>query len=121
MGHDFVGTEHLLLGLLEQRSAVAGRVLDSLGVAARHVRPEIERIVGRGEKTSAAQLEFTPLAEAALARSMSEARDLGCDDAGTEHLLLALADERDSLARRILMAFDISPEQVRAEVAKSAG
>jgi ATP-dependent Clp protease ATP-binding subunit ClpC len=117
MGHEYLGTEHLLLGLLDQRSTPAAGVLSSLGVDARHVQAEITRTVGPGEREVTGTIPLTPLAEKALQRTVEEADAAGQDQAGDEQLLLGVAGESNGLAARILLRLDVSLEQIRAGLA----
>ena len=113
MGHEYLGTEHLLLGLLGQPGTPAASALTNLGVDAGHVRSEIERTIGPGEREVLGDIPLTPLAERALRRTMEEAAAAGQDKAGAEQLLLGLAGEQGGLAARILLTLDVSPEQIR--------
>jgi ATP-dependent Clp protease ATP-binding subunit ClpC len=121
MGHEYLGTEHLLLGLLGQQGTPAANALSTLGVDAGHVRSEIERTIGPGEREVFGEIPLTPLAEKALRRTMEEAAAVGQDEAGAEELLLGLAAEQGGMAARILLRLDISPEQIRDTLAGRSG
>jgi ATP-dependent Clp protease ATP-binding subunit ClpC len=121
MGHEYLGTEHLLLGLLAQEATSAAGALRSLGVQLAQVRSEVERMLGLGEGPGVGSIRLTPLATRALERAVAQARTVGHDLASCEHLLLGLAEERDGLAARILLRLDVSLEQVRTELAGQAG
>jgi ATP-dependent Clp protease ATP-binding subunit ClpA len=114
--HDYIGTEHLLLGLLREEEGLAARVLESLRVTADDVRVRIETIVGRGDGVTRGQIPFTPRAKKALELSLREALALHHDYIGTEHILLGLARERDGVAARILLELDLDGRRVRSEV-----
>jgi ATP-dependent Clp protease ATP-binding subunit ClpC len=118
MGHEYLGTGHLLLGLLDQQGTAAAGVLSSLGVDSGHVRDEIQRTIGPGEREVTGSIPLTPLAERALRRTLEEAQEAGRDLAGDEQLLLGLAGERTGLASRILLRLDVSPEEIRTELAR---
>jgi ATP-dependent Clp protease ATP-binding subunit ClpC len=114
--HDYVGTEHLLLGLLREEEGRASRVLVSLGVTFESARRQVVRIVGAGEKDSPDQMPFTTPAKKSLERALHEALSLGHDYIGTEHLLLGLVRERKSVASGILRDFNADLETVRDAV-----
>jgi ATP-dependent Clp protease ATP-binding subunit ClpC len=121
MGHEYLGTEHLLLGLLGQQGTPAASALTKLGVEAGYVRSEIERTIGPGEREVLGNIPLTPLAERALRRTMEEAAAAGQDEAGAEELLLGLAGEQGGLAARILLRLDVSPEQIRDALPRRSG
>ena len=114
--HDFIGTEHLLLGLLREAEGIAARVLEAFDVTVEEVRAQVVRIVGEGDKVAAGQIPFTPRAKRALELSLREALRMGHDYIGTEHVLLGLDAVGDSVAARILRDFDLDPETVRRAV-----
>ena len=114
--HDYIGTEHLLLGMLFEQEGLAGRVLESLDVTVERVRAQVLRLVGSGEEIVAGQIPFTPRAQRVLERSLREALSLGHNYVGTEHVLLALAREGEGVAARILLDFDVDPDKIRSEV-----
>lgn len=101
--HDHVGTEHLLLGLLDEGEGVAAKALDSLGVSRESVRAQVEEIIGHGTSPPAGQVPFTPPAKKVLELSLREALALGHHYIGTEHLLLALLREGDGVAAQVLV------------------
>jgi ATP-dependent Clp protease ATP-binding subunit ClpC len=119
--HNYIGTEHLLLGLLREEEGVAARVLGGLGITADEVRGEVERVVGQGDEVPTGQIPFTPRAKHALERSFREALALGHKYIGTEHVLLGLAREENGVAARILAELGASAEKVRDEVYRSLG
>jgi ATP-dependent Clp protease ATP-binding subunit ClpC len=116
LGHNYVGTEHVLLGLLREEEGLGARVLVSLGISLDAVRDEVARIVGRGDDVQTGQIPFTPRAKRVLELSLREALHLGHTYIGTEHLLLGLAAEREGVACRILLDFDVSDETLRDAV-----
>ena len=102
LGHNYLGTEHLLLGLLAEGQGVAWRVLDELGISAATVRSEIEAIVGRGPDTPVGPIPFTPRSKKVLELAGREAKGLGHNYVGTEHLLLGLVREGEGVAAQVL-------------------
>ena len=98
LGHNFVGTEQILLGLIGEGTGVAFKVLRDEGLNLKEARMEIERIIGRGSGFVAVEIPFTPRAKRVLENSIEESRDLGHPYIGTEHILLALLDEDDGVA-----------------------
>src|SRR3989339_1543993 len=93
LGHNYVGTEHLLLGLVKEGTGVAARILSALGVIEEKVIKEIEELIGRGETVGERSLGFTPRTKRVLEISFKEARRLGHNYIGTEHLLLGIMKE----------------------------
>jgi hypothetical protein len=123
LGHNYVGTEHLLLGLLDARSSVAGHVLTDHGIARKAVRERVAAVVPPlpGYRASTPG-PYTPRATQCLTRATSEALAMGHHYVGTEHLLLAVAADADGLAARILSELDTTHDDVRAAViAKLSG
>jgi hypothetical protein len=121
LGHDYIGGEHLLLGLLTAERSGAARALGRLGVHADAVRAEVEQLVGRGEsRRTSGQLPFTPQTKRVLEGALREALKLGHRAIGTEDMLLALSREREGAAAAILLGLDADPariqEAVRAEL-----
>jgi ATP-dependent Clp protease ATP-binding subunit ClpA len=114
--HNYIGTEHILLGLLREQEGLAARVLDSLDVTVEEVRAQVARIIGQGDEVATGQIPFTPRAKKVLELAMREARSLGHDYIGTEHILLGLARENEGVASRILLDFDADAETIRNEV-----
>ena len=111
--HNYIGTEHLLLGLLREEEGPAARVLEGLDVTVEEVRAQIVRIVGEGEEAASGQIPFTPRAKKALELSLREALSLGHNYIGTEHVLLGLVRVNEGVAMRILLDFDADAEKVR--------
>lgn len=114
--HNYIGTEHLLLGLLREESGLAARTLEELGVSLEEVRVEVARIVGTGEEIKAGQLPFTPRAKKILELALREALSLGHNYIGTEHILLGLVRENEGVAARILLDFDVDAEKTRNKI-----
>jgi ATP-dependent Clp protease ATP-binding subunit ClpC len=117
--HNYIGTEHILLGLLREEEGVAARVLESLDITVEEVRAQVARIVGQGDEVTTGQIPFTPNAKKTLERSLRAALDLGHNHIGTEHILLAVAETRDTIAAQILAAFDVDAEIIRNEVIRT--
>ena len=113
--HDHIGTEHLLLGLLRERSGMAHRVLASLDVTLERTRGEVVRIVGVGDHEDGGQIPFTPEAKRVLERSLHEALVLGHNYIGTEHLLLGLISVNEGPSVRILADMNVTPDAIRAQ------
>jgi ribulose-5-phosphate 4-epimerase/fuculose-1-phosphate aldolase len=101
LGHNFVGTEQILLGLIGEGTGVAAKVLKSMGVNLKDARVEVEKIIGRGSGFVAVEIPFTPRAKRVLELSLEEARQLGHNYIGTEHLLLGLIREGEGVAARV--------------------
>ncbi len=114
--HDYIGTEHILLGLGREDEGLAARVLESLDVTVDGVRAAVVRIVGLGEEVVGSRIPFTPRAKKVLAVAVSEARSQGNSDVQTEHILLALVGENEGVAARILLDFGAGLQTVRDEV-----
>ena len=93
LGHNYIGTEHLLLGLLREEEGLAARVLDALGVTVEEVRAQVARRVGRGGEVAIGMIPFTPRAKKALELALREVRSLGQEYIDTEHILLGLVRE----------------------------
>src|SRR6202040_3137851 len=100
--HNYIGTEHLLLGLLREENSPGWHVLETLGVSIEDVRAQVARIVGEGEEVTSGQIPFTPRAKKVLELSLREAISLGHDYIGTEHILLGLIREGDGVAAQVL-------------------
>jgi ATP-dependent Clp protease ATP-binding subunit ClpA len=114
--HNYIGTEHILLGLLREEEGLAARVLESLGVTVQRAREQVTRIVGSGEEVTTGQIPFTPRAKKVLELSLREALGLGHNYIGTEHILLGLVRENEGVAARILLDFDANAKTIRDEV-----
>jgi ATP-dependent Clp protease ATP-binding subunit ClpC len=113
LAHDYIGTEHILLGLLRDEGGLAAGVLASLDVTYPGVHAQVERIVGRGNAAAVDQIPLTPRAKKILDLALREALALGHDYVGTEHILLGLGEEREGVAFRILRHFGADAETIR--------
>ena len=116
LDHGYIGTEHLLLGLIREGEGVAARALEALGLRPDDLRGQIEEIIGRGDGTSTPHLPFTPQAKAVLHRTRQEALRLGHGYIGTEHLLLSLVREDRGVAAKVLARSGVGPAEVRQQV-----
>ena len=116
--HNYIGTEHLLLGLIQEESGVATQALRELGVHVDEAREQVESIVGYGEGGAGALAPFTPRASKVLQLALREAMQLGHDYVSTEHVLLGLVRESEGVAARVLLNLDVDPDAVRREVIK---
>jgi len=114
--HTYIGTEHILLGLLREQEGLAARVLESFDLTVERVRGQVVRIVGSGEEVTSGQIPFTPRAKKVFEMALRESLSLGHNYIGTEHILLALVRENEGVGARILLDFDADPERVRNEV-----
>jgi ATP-dependent Clp protease ATP-binding subunit ClpC len=119
--HNYIGTEHLLLGLLREEEGIAARVLESLEVTVEEVRAQVANIVGEGDEVPGAQIPFTPRAKNVLELALREALSLGHNHVGTEHVLLGLVREGEGVAARILLDLGVTAEAVRDAVIRQLG
>jgi ATP-dependent Clp protease ATP-binding subunit ClpC len=116
LGHNFVGTEQLLLGLIGEGTGVGAETLECLGVNLKVTRVEVEKIIGRGSGFVAVEIPFTPRAKRVLELSQAESQKLGGSYVGTEHLLLGLLRERDGVAARVLQNMSVDIKVLEARV-----
>ena len=115
--HEYIGTEHILLGLVKEGSGVAANVLKNLEVDLRKIRLEVEKLVQSGpEMVTVGKLPQTPRAKKVIEYSMEEARNLNHNYVGTEHILLGLLREQEGVAAQVLMNLGLKLEEVREEV-----
>src|SRR6266542_696690 len=114
--HNYIGTEHILLGLLREEEGLAARVLESLDITVEEVRAQVARIVGQGDEVTTGQIPFTPRAKKVLELALREALSLGHNYIGTEHILLGLVRENEGVAARILLDFDADADKIRNEI-----
>ncbi len=121
LGHNFVGTEQVLLGLIGEGTGVAAKTLKSMGVNLKDARAEVEKIIGRGSGFVAVEIPFTPRAKRVLELSWDEARQLGHNYIGTEHLLLGLIREGEGVAARVLENLGVDLNKIRSNVIKMLG
>ncbi|MEX2047194.1 MAG: Clp protease N-terminal domain-containing protein [Chloroflexota bacterium] len=120
--HNYIGTEHLLMGLVREGEGVAARVLDSLNVDLSKVRTTVERTIGRGDSTkSPSEITLTPQMKKVVELATDEARKLGHSHVGTEHLLLGIVRENESPGAKVLASFGVSLETVRHNVIATLG
>lgn len=121
LGHNFVGTEQILLGLIGEATGVAAKVLKSMGVTLKDARVGVEKVIGRGSGFVAVEIPFTPRAKRVLELSLEEARQLGHNYIGTEHLLLGLIREGEGVAARVLENLGVDLVKVRTQVIRMLG
>ncbi len=114
--HGWIGTEHILLGLIHVGDGVAGRTLESLGISLDAVRQQVEEIIGRGQQAPSGHIPFTPRAKKVLELSLREALQLGHNYIGTEHILLGLLREGDGVAAQVLAKLGADLDRVRQQV-----
>ncbi len=116
LNHDYIGTEHILLGLIHEGEGVAAKVLESLGISLDAVRQQVEEIIGPGQQAPSGHIPFTPRAEEVLELAQREARALGHDYMGTEHILLGLIREGGGVAAQVLVKLGADLNRVRQQV-----
>jgi ATP-dependent Clp protease ATP-binding subunit ClpC len=121
LGHNFVGTEQILLGLIGEGSGVGPKILKSMGIKLNEARIEVEKIIGRGSGFVAVEIPFTPRAKRCLELSLEEARQLGHNYIGTEHLLLGLIVEGEGVAARVLEEMQVDLSRLRTEIIRALG
>lgn len=119
LNHNYIGSEHILLGLLREEEGLAARVLEAMGLQVERVRDRVIEIVGMPDSSgSESQLPFTPRARKILELALREALSLGHNYIGTEHVLLGLSREGDGIAMKILAEMDITDEKIRNDVVR---
>jgi len=116
--HNYIGTEHVLLGLIHEGEGVAARALKALGISLEDVRSRVDEIIGRGEVSPSGHIPFTPRAKKVFELSLREALQLGHSYIGTEHLLLGLIREKDGVGSRVLVDAGLDSARVRQQVIK---
>ncbi|HJZ10285.1 MAG TPA: Clp protease N-terminal domain-containing protein, partial [Trebonia sp.] len=121
LNHNYIGTEHILLGLIHEGEGVAAKALESLGISLEAVRQQVEEIIGQGQQAPSGHIPFTPRAKKVLELSLREALQLGHNYIGTEHILLGLIHEGDGGAARSLESLGISLDAVRQRVEEIIG
>ena len=121
LGNNYIGTEHILLGIISEGESLAAKVLESLGVNLAKVRQEVEAIVGRGGQTVQQEMVFTPRAKRVIELAFEEARQLNHNYIGTEHLLLGLIREGEGVAARVLTNLGVDPAKVRLQTTSLLG
>jgi ATP-dependent Clp protease ATP-binding subunit ClpA len=121
LDHNWIGTEHILLGLLREGEGMAARVLESLGIGLQPVRQQVEEIIGQGQQLPSEQIPFTPRSKKVLELALRESLQLGHGHVGTEHILLGLIREGDGVAAQVLVRLGADPNRVRQRVIELAG
>src|SRR5215469_10101101 len=116
LNHDYIGTEHILLGLIREGEGVAAKALESLGISQEAVRRQVEEIIGPGQQAPSGQISFTPRAKKVLELSLREALQLGHNYVGTEHILLGLIREGEGVAGQVLVKLGADLSRVRQQV-----
>jgi len=121
LGHNLVGTEQILLGLIGEGTGVAATVLTDLGITLEKARKQVENIIGRGSGAVQAELPFTPKAKRIFEQSFQEARQLGHNYIDTEHLLLAITHDKEGVAAKVMENLEVDPAKVRTQVMRTLG
>jgi hypothetical protein len=116
LNHNYIGTEHILLGLIHEEEGIAARALTGLGISLETIRVEVEQIIGRGATAPSGHIPFTPRSKKVLELSLREALQLGHNYIGTEHILLGLIREGEGVAAQLLVKLGGSRDRVRQEV-----
>ena len=116
LNHNYIGTEHLLLGLIREGGGVGAKALESLGISLEAVRQQVEEIIGQGQQTPSGHIPFTARAKKVLELSLREAKELGHPYIGTEHIVLALIREGEGVAAQVLISVGADLERVREQV-----
>jgi len=116
LNHNYIGTEHILLGLVHEGEGVAAKALESLGISLEAVRSQVEEMIGRGGRSPSGHIPFTPRAKKVLELSLREALQLGHNYIGTEHILLGLIREGEGVAAQILVKLGVKLPEVREQV-----
>ena len=118
LGHNYIGTEHILYGLTEEENGVASRVLENQGITPENVLEEIENLIGRDDEKKITSLSFTPRTKRIIENAFVEARKLDSEYIGTEHILIGIMREADSIAVRIMLDLGINPQKLYNEIVK---
>jgi ATP-dependent Clp protease ATP-binding subunit ClpC len=116
LNHNYIGTEHILLGLIREGEGCAARALESLGISLDATRQQVEQIIGRGQQAPSGPVPFTPRAKKVLELSLRESLQLGHNYIGTEHILLGLLREGDGVAAQVLVRLGADLDRVRQQV-----
>ena len=112
MGQNYVGTEHLLVGLIREKDGVAGKILEANNITDEQVIEKIDALIGTGEPISGINPEATPRTKRVIENSYREARSMGHNYVGTEHLLIAILRESESIGVKILLELGVSPQKL---------
>jgi ATP-dependent Clp protease ATP-binding subunit ClpC len=118
LDQNYIGTEHILLGLVHEGNGVAGKALESLGISLDEIRQRVEETIGRGQHASSGHIPFTPRAKKVLELSLREAQQLGHHYIGTEHILLGLISEGDGVAAQVLTSLGADHDRVREQATR---
>jgi ATP-dependent Clp protease ATP-binding subunit ClpA len=121
LNHNYIGTEHILLGLIHEGEGVAAKALESLGISLEAVRQQVEEIIGQGQQAPSGHIPFTPRAKKVLELSLREALQLGHNYIGTEHILLGLIREGEGVAAQVLVTLGADLNRVREQVLQLLG
>ncbi len=121
LGNNYIGTEHLLLGIMSEGESVAAKVLEHLDLTLAKVRQEVENIIGKGAKTTSKEMVFTPRAKRVIELAFDEARNLSHNYIGTEHLLLGIIKESEGIAARVISNLGVDAAKIRTEITKLLG
>jgi ATP-dependent Clp protease ATP-binding subunit ClpA len=121
LNHNYIGTEHFLLGLIHEGDGVAARALESLGISLEVVRQHVEEMIGQGQQAPSGHIPFTPRAKKALELSLRESQQLGHNYIGTEHILLGLIREGEGVAAQVLVTLGADLNRVREQVLQLLG
>src|SRR6266851_5140915 len=116
LNHNYIGTEHILLGLIHEGEGVAAKALESLGISLEAVRRQVEEIIGQGQQGPSGHIPFTPRAKKVLELALREALQLGHNYIGTEHILLGLISEGEGVAAQVLVRLGVDLSRVRQQV-----
>jgi ATP-dependent Clp protease ATP-binding subunit ClpC len=116
LNHNYIGTEHILLGLIHEGEGVAAKALESLGISLQAVRSEVEEIIGQGQSAPTGHIPFTPRAKKVLELSLRESQQLRHGSIGTEHILLGLLREGEGVAAQVLVKLGADLSRVRQQV-----
>lgn len=116
LDHNYIGTEHLLLGLINEGDGVAAKALESSGVTLESVRPQVEEIIGQGQQSPSSDIPLTPRANKVLEFSLREARMLGHNYIGPQHILLGLIREGEGVGAQVLAKLGLDLDRVRQDV-----
>jgi ATP-dependent Clp protease ATP-binding subunit ClpC len=116
LDHNWIGTEHILLGLIREGEGIAASAMESLGIGLEAVRQRVEEIIGRGQEPPSGHIPFTPRAKKVLELSLRESLQLGHNYISTEHILLGLIREGDGVAAQVLVMLGADPNRLRAQV-----
>src|SRR6516165_2597966 len=116
LDHNYIGTEHLLLGLIHEGEGIAAKALEAMGISLDAVRQQVEAIIGRGQQAPSGHIPFTPRAKRVLELSLRESGQLGHNYIGTEHILLGLVREGEGVAAQVLVKLGAELTRVRQQV-----